>query len=269
MLSGGSSFDIGEMRAATPQRPAERSVMDIERAALDIGRQNSALRLQADAYGPGVRNADGSGGVTTIGSQRQADIEKARYERDTGNFLAGSSLKRNATEGRARIAGADKTLAELGQQGAQDAGERNSERSAAVQAQQIEATQRGQDIAAQTAARTQSGNNRTQLDIAQLQGQTQKDVASLGADSRLAAAEARAATPKYTAINLPDRLAPDGITVMKGGQVLVGSDGKRVEVGGDDRSAANQASPPRVGEVRNGFRFKGGDPSKPYSWTRV
>lgn len=35
------------------------------------------------------------------------------------------------------------------------------------------------------------------------------------------------------------------------------------------RLAGNQAAGPKVGEVRNGFKFKGGDPSKQASWEKV
>ena len=81
-----------------------------------------------------------------------------------------------------------------------------------------EATQRrGQDLGASTAA----GQQRGARDIAELQSRTQRDVAGLNSDSRVAAAEARAGTPKFTPVNLPDQLAPDGITVLKGGQVLL------------------------------------------------
>lgn len=246
-----------------PQQPTPgRSVMDIERAALDIERQNSALRLQADAYGPGVRNADGSGGVAGIGNQRQAEIDRARYERDGGTFLAGSSLRRNATEGRAKIAAADKTLTELGVQSATEAGERGSARNAGVQLQQIEAAERGQDVSARTAANQQAGNNRTQLDIAKLQQQGAKDVAGLNADSRVAAAEARGAATKYTAISLPDTLAPDGLTVMKGGQVLVGADGNVVRPGGAQEAGGKATQPtPRAeyDKMAKGARYVGPD----------
>ena len=67
------------------------------------------------------------------------------------------------------------------------------------------------------------------------------------------------------AIDLPDQLAPDGNTKMKGGQVLVAihPDG-RVQ-----QPARNSQAAPKAGEVQGGYRFKGGDPSKQASWEKA
>ena len=234
----GPETQANVLRTTTPgvtRAPGERSAIDIERAALGIEQQNSALRQQADAYGSGARNPDGSGGAAFIGS----DI--AAKNRETGI----ASLRNDA-----RLASGlrQKELLDAAQQqeGLGDQAAIARERNAAdtSRAASGEATaRRGQDIAAASA----QGQVRGQKDIAALQGDTQRDVASLSADSRLAAAEARANATKYQAINLPDRLAPDGLTVLKGGQVLVGSDGKKIDFEGADKPAAS--APPGMKQV--------------------
>lgn len=252
--------------ATAAAAPNGRSVMDIERAALDIERQNSGIRKQMDAYGPGPRNADGSGGAVVMGAdeiKRYNEDAKASNRRFDAR-LAGAGGGRHATARAGAInasvdalerlqAGEREAEGRLGVEAARTAG------AGAVNAANIETTRRGQDIAATTAANA----GRNAMGIAETQGRTQRDVAGLGADSRLAAAEARA-VPKLQVINMPDTLGPDGITPIKGGQVLYNSaTGEIVRPG--DAGAAGGAGAPKVtpkaeyDKMPKGARYVGPD----------
>jgi hypothetical protein len=69
---------------------------------------------------------------------------------------------------------------------------------------------------------------------------------------------------KFTVINLPDTEGAMG--TLKGGQAVIDSSGQIVPQTG---SAAPKPAPiPVAGEVRNGFKFKGGNPNDKANWVK-
>lgn len=122
---------------------------------------------------------------------------------------------------------------------------------AAVQAQQVqqqseaasrnaEVSTRAQDIGAMS----QQAGNRTQRDIAAMQGRTQRDVAGINSDARVAAVEAKGAQPnKFTPVLMPDQLSPDGMTVVRGGQALMNNQTGEVTYPGQGTGAKPTAPP--------------------------
>jgi hypothetical protein len=162
----------------TGKTTANSDVPAIEQRALAIERQNSAIRQGMDAYGPGAHNADGTGGLAIIGNQA---ADKIAEMRDKGAFLAGRPRARNASEGKADI-GAANAMQTAYDAEQKQGGELARERIAATTAQ------RGQDIGLQGHQATAQAN----VESAKIHSQATRDVGSLAADARLAAAEARA-----------------------------------------------------------------------------
>jgi hypothetical protein len=226
---------------AVARAPGERNAIDIERAASEIDRQNSAARLAADAYGPG---GAGAGAAGSLSSGFSADLARKNAETraDSLRFdarLAGERRGRELLEQAERIEAAPRAeqLARAGLENQLQLGAIR-ERGDLAQRQIADATaRRGQDLEATATAQ----RNANALAVEQQRGTNALQVSNAAADARVAAAEARANAPKFQAITLPDRLAPDGLTVLKGGQVLVGSDGKIVNPAATPQVNADQA----------------------------
>jgi hypothetical protein len=125
-------------------------------------------------------------------------------------------------------------------------------------------------------------NARTQRGIADLNSRTQREVASIAADSRTTAAEtnanaraaaAEAAARRYLPVaggqqvveigGLPTTVTlPSRVFDIQGGRYV---DPPAPQGGG--KPAQTQA--PKAGEVRQGYRYMGGDPASPESWKKV
>jgi hypothetical protein len=256
------------LRAQQPNQPGvppvgERAV-DIEQRALAIDRQNSALRTGLDANGPGTHNPDGTGGSASLSSGYADKLERKNAETTAASLrfdakLANGQRQRELLD-EAKITEAAPRQEQLARAGLDNQVQLGAirERGDLAQRQIADATaRRGQDLEA-TGARTR---NEGALAVERERGASARNIAELTSDARVAAAEARAAQPKYTAINLPDRLAPDGLTVLKSGQVLVGADGKTITPGGDDKAAAGPQVTPRAeyDKMSKGAKYVGPD----------
>lgn len=154
-----------------------------------------AERLDREAQSGGGLAGIGGGGATTMSQDLRAKTDA----------MTPKDILRAATQYGSRAAGAAVQAQQVQQQS--EAASRNAEVSA-----------RGQDIGAMS----QQAGNRTQRDIAAMQGRTQRDVAGINSDARVAAVEAKGAQPnKFTPVLMPDQLSPDGMTVIRGGQALM------------------------------------------------
>lgn len=93
-------------------------------------------------------------------------------------------------------------------------------------------------------------------------------MATIGADARLSAAEARA--QRFMHVPGGQEIAAiDGMptTIKRPDRVLDISSGLFLDA---QPAAAMPPTPPKIGEARTGqFRFKGGDPYKQASWEKV
>jgi hypothetical protein len=205
-------------------------VAAIEQRALDIERGNSALRRDLDAFGPGV----GGGGAASLSSGYSDELARKNAE-TTASSLRFDARLASGQRQRELLQQAENTENAPRVEQAARAGLRNQLDVAALGA----ATQRrGQDIGFQSDAQ----RNANALALEKERGKSARDIATLSGDARVAAAEARGAQsgqPRVAAINLPDTLAPDGLTVLKGGQVLYDqATGKIIRPGDQQQTAA-------------------------------
>jgi hypothetical protein len=201
-----------------------------------------------DAYGPGI----GGGGVAGIGARGTLSSDANARFNETPSSAApgrGGRLQQRA--------------AEINAQKQATAEER------ALRRDQIAATVAGQQLSANTSREVAAMNADRSIEAAGIGATASRDVARIGADARrsaaeqaalaqagnaearVAAAEAKANAPKFTAINLPDTLGPNG-EVMRGGQVVINSQtGQRVgepaqsggKIAGDTRALAIRDNP--------------------------
>jgi len=245
-----------------------RSVMDIEQRALEIERQNSAIRQQMDAYGPGAHNADGSGGVAGFGgygdrlARQNAETAAASMRIDARSRSGQAGAEMMSEANRIQNAPAAEQMARDGLAAKGSA--------AALDAA---TTRRGQDIGLQERQGAQKGL----VDVAGINRASAKDVAEIGSEGRVSAAEARANNAtRYQPFNLPDQIGPDGFTVIKGGQAVIntatGEIKSPADVVGEKKGAA---AAPKAGDVmlradgKTKVRFKGGDPKDPKNYEPV
>jgi hypothetical protein len=113
-----------------------------------------------------------------------------------------------------------------------------------------EVTARGQDIG----AATQRAGTAAQREIADLQSRTQRDVAQIGADGRAEAAAARGnERARYTPVQLPDEVSPDGMTTRRMGTALLNNDTGEIIYPGQGTGMKPAPLPPKdklkVGET--------------------
>lgn len=75
------------------------------------------------------------------------------------------------------------------------------------------------------------------------------------------------AAERMTVVQLPDTIDPETKQVMRGGQAAFGPDGRRIDLGGGQQQSG--VPTPKVGEVKSGYRFKGGNPADQKSWEKI
>lgn len=191
-ITGGTGAGRGTGRGTVTQLPTP---------GVD-GYMNQLANIRALGPAPDSTVGQGAAGIgaATVGSDLRAKTDAM-----TPSDIA--RLAKGGTGGRARAA----VINQAQQQAIQAAqGERTAE-----------LTARGQDIGAVTA---QSGAA-NQRDIAAMQGRTARDVATIGAESRADAAEARGPQrARYTPVQLPDEVSPDGFTTRRMGTALLNNE---------------------------------------------
>jgi len=191
-ITGGAGAGRGTGRGTVTQLPTP---------GVD-GYMNQLANIRALGHAPDSTVGQGAAGLgaATIGSDLRAKTDAM-----TPSDIA--RLAKGGTGGRAQAA----VINQAQQQAIQAAqGERNAE-----------LTARGQDIGAVTA---QAGAA-NQRDIAAMQGRTARDVATIGAESRADAAEARGPQrARYTPVQLPDEVSPDGFTTRRMGTALLNNE---------------------------------------------
>lgn len=225
-----------------------------EVAAIDartraINAASAQTQRALDAYGPGPQG----GGVTGIGAGTLSSANNQRFD---------------ATPSASVLPAAGQSI---GQFQALRAAEREGIR-------QRETTERGQDALLEG----QLASASTQRGIADLNARTQRDVATIGATARTTAAETNANARAAAAEAAARRFIPvaGGQQVVEiGGLPQVVTQPSRVfdtqtqrmvteaPQGGGGKPAQTQA--PKAGEVRQGYRYMGGDPASPESWKKV
>lgn len=226
-----------------------------EVAAIDartraINAASAQTQRALDAYGPGPQG----GGVTGIGGGTLSSANNQRFD---------------ATPSASVLPAPGQSI---GQFQALRAAEREGIR-------QRETTERGQDalLEGQLAA------TGAQRGIADLNSRTQREVANIGATARTTAAETNANARAAAAEAAARRFIP-----VAGGQQVVEIGGQPTTVtqpsrvfdiqggryvdppapqGAGGKPAQTQA--PKAGEVRQGYRYMGGDPASPESWKKV
>lgn len=248
---------------------AEPDVRAIEERASAINAQSRDIARQLDAFGPGGGGAGGASGLSSApGGSASAD----RFNRESladsqRQMAAGRGIGNMPLRGReaaAFQASASRALTEADQTAAGEriATARNiGELNRATLRDTTD--RRGQDIGLLTGASAQ----RNARDIAEMQGKTSRDVATIGADGRIEAAANRVSATKFTPIQLPDEVGADGISTRKMGTALLNNQTGEIVYPTGGQPARPTA--PKSGEVKNGYRFKGGDPSKAESWEKV
>lgn len=191
-ITGGTGAGRGTGRGTVTQLPTP---------GVD-GYMNQLANIRALGPAPDSTVGQGAAGIgaATVGSDLRAKTDAM-----TPSDIA--RLAKGGTGGRARAA----VINQAQQQAIQAAqGERTAE-----------LTARGQDIGAVTA---QAGAA-NQRDIAAMQGRTARDVATIGAESRADAAEARGPQrARYTPVQLPDEVSPDGFTTRRMGTALLNNE---------------------------------------------
>lgn len=201
---------------------AEPDVRSIEDRTSAINAQSREIARQLDAYGPG----GGGGGASGLSSGPGGSASADRFNRES---LADSQRQMAAGRGignmplRGRDAAAfQATAARALTEGDQTA---SAERTATARniGEMSRATlrdttdRRGQDIG----LLTNSAAQRNTRDIADVQGKTARDVATIGADGRVDTALSRTTANKFTPIQLPDEVGADGLTSRKMGTALL------------------------------------------------
>ncbi len=271
LAEGTQATPPGGPSTAAPPRAAsaEPDVRAIEERASAINAQSRDIARQLDAYGPGGGGAGGASGLSSApGGSASAD----RFNRESladsqRQMAAGRGIGNMPLRGReaaAFQASASRALTEADQTAAGEriATARNiGEFNRATLRDTTD--RRGQDIG----LLTQSSAQRNARDIADAQGKTARDVATIGADGRIEAAANRVSATKFTPIQLPDEVGADGISTRKMGTALLNNQTGEIVYPTGGQPARPTA--PKSGEVKNGYRFKGGDPSKAESWEKV
>jgi hypothetical protein len=210
---------------------------DIELRALDIERQNSAIRKQLDAYGPGAHNADGSGGSATIGDSARDKLNaettgaSLRFDARMRGGPQGQELLRQAKE--AEDAPRNEQLARAGLGNQLDiAGLR-----AGAEKAQDATTRRGQELSASTAKLKEAGDTTREG----MRNKAQLDVARESGDARVMAAEARGQRP--VVVDMGEEIVDVGglpQKVKRPSVVIDANTGKPMDIG----QAPNTAGPP-------------------------
>lgn len=230
---------------ATPPRmvAAEPDVRAIEERASAINAQSRDIARQLDAFGPGGGGAGGASGLSSApGGSASAD----RFNRESladsqRQMAAGRGIGNMPLRGReaaAFQASASRALTEADQTAAGEriATARNiGELNRATLRDTTD--RRGQDIGLLTGASAQ----RNARDIAEMQGKTSRDVATIGADGRIEAAISRTTASKFTPIQLPDEIGEGGIARKMGTALLNNRTGEIVYPTGQSEP---KAAPP-------------------------
>lgn len=215
-----------------------------EARALSVERENSPLRRQLDAYGPGAHNADGTGGLVVIGNSRADEanrdttIDALRFESRVASGRRSAELEHAAQQLQAS-------------QQQRDIAELNNQAAAAREGAAAATTRRGQDLTLEAAR----GRDNASISVERERGRTARDVADRSGDARVAAAEAKGLRPVVVDMGEEVIETPAGPQKVKRPSLVIDSNtGKVLDIAGPSARAPGAqsiATDPRAIAIRD------------------